>query len=204
MRHALSRVASVRRTFCLTFASLTLALPSRGVAQGMSCDRARTILLSKTSTRTDKYGAMSRMVNCGDAAPGGIVELLRQGTPHSENDTLALQGAWALLDNQLMDSIRVLAVDVKQPTERRLFFLRLLTRYTAPNAAVDESQMDSDAPSVLTSVIHPGGVVGTNPLTPDGRIRARATIQTMGFHDPDPRLRKLAGLVYEEPKYHLP
>jgi hypothetical protein len=144
------------------------------------------------------------MVNCGDAAPGGIVELLRQGTPHSENDTLALQGAWALLDNQLMDSIRVLAVDVKQPTERRLFFLRLLTRYTAPNAAVDESQMDSDAPSVLTSVIHPGGVVGTNPLTPDGRIRARATIQTMGFHDPDPRLRKLAGLVYEELKYHLP
>jgi len=147
---------------------------------------------------------MATMVNCGDAAPGTIVKMLRQFAPRSAGDTLARQGAWALLDTRLVDSIGVLALDVNQTTERRLFFLRLLTRSAALNAAVNESQMNSDAPSVLTSVIHPGGVLGTRPPTAESRNRARATIQTMGLRDPDPTLRKLAGLVYEELKYYMP
>ena len=78
MRHALSRVVRVRRALGLTFAALCLAHSSRAVAQGMSCSTAQTILMKKNSTRTELYGAMSRMVRCGDLAPGGIVKMLRQ------------------------------------------------------------------------------------------------------------------------------
>jgi hypothetical protein len=202
-RQEFLEVASRRLARWLIMAAWCVSLPSQVGAQGMSCSTAQTILLKKSSARTELYGAMSRMVNCGDAAPGGIVKMLRQVTLRSTADTVARQGARALLDNRMMDSIRMLAVDVDQPTERRTFFLRLLTRYAAPNAGIDESQMNSDAPTVLTTVIHPGGVVGTSPMTADGKSRARATIQSMGSHDPDATLRKLAGLVHAELKYYV-
>jgi len=204
LRHTHLKILGDRRALGLTFAALCLALPSRAVAQRRNCDQARAVLLNETSTRTESYVEMATMVNCGDAAPGTIVKMLRQFAPRSAGDTLARQGAWALLDTRLVDSIRVLALDVNQTTERRLFLLRLLTRSAALNAAVNESQMNSDAPSVLTAVLHPGGVLGTSPPTAESRNRARATIQTMGLRDPDPTLRKLAGLVYEELKDYMP
>src|SRR5215218_6633376 len=204
LRHTHLKILSDRRALGLTCAVLCLALPSGAVAQRRNCDQARAVLLNETSTRTESYVEMATMVNCGDAAPGTIVKMLRQFAPRSAGDTLARQGAWALLDTRLVDSIGVLALDVNETIERRLFFLRLLTRSAALNAAVNESQMNSDAPSVLTSVIHPGGVLGTRPPTAESRNRARATIQTMGLRDPDPTLRKLAGLVYEELKDYMP
>ena len=132
MRHVLLGIVSFRRALGLTFAALCLAPPSRAVAQGMSCEQAQTILLKKHSTRADLFGAMSRMVNCGDGAPVGIMKMFRQVTPRAVADTVARQGAWALLDNRLMESVR-----------------------------------------------------------------------SMGLHDPDATLRKLAGLVQEELKYYM-
>ena len=204
MRYEPLQPMGLRLALGLTLAVLCLAHPSRTLAQGMSCSTAQTTLLKKNSTRSELEMAMARMVNCGDLAPGGIVKMLRQVNPRSIADTVARQGAWALLDNRLMDSVRVLAVSANQATERRLFFLRLLTRYAALNAGVNDKAANlADAPSVLFAVHHPGGVVGTNPLTTDGRNRARATIRTMGLQDTDATLRKLAGLVYEELRYYM-
>ena len=205
LRHTYSNILSDRRALGLTFAALCLALPSRAVAQRRNCAQARAVLLNETSTRTESYVEMATMVNCGDAAPGTIVKMLRQFAPRSAGDTLARQGAWALLDTRLVDSIGVLALDVNQTTERRLFFLRLLTRSAALNAAVDDRGIHNpETPSVLLAAGDAGGVLGTSPPTAESRKRARATIQTMGLRDPDPTLRKLAGLVYEELKYYMP
>ena len=120
--------------------------------------------------------------------------MLRQVTSRSAADTVALHGAWALLDTRLTDSIRVLALEVNQPTERRLFFLRLLTRYAAPNAAVDDRGVNAEAPSVLLAAHDPGGVVGTNPPTADSRNYARATILTMGSSRSGPNTSKAGRL----------
>ena len=197
MRHAFSSVASARGVLALTILSC-FAFPSRGVAQRMSCSRAQTTLLNKNSTRDELQLAMAKMVNCGDAAPAGSVKMLRQVTSRSTADTIAITGAWALLDRRLVDSIGVLALDASQPRERRLVFLRLLTRYVAPSAGIDTSEVNYQVPSVLTSMQDSEGVIGTNPITFDGRNVARARIQSMSIHDADTTLRKLAALVYQE------
>ena len=128
--------------------------------------------------------------------------MLRQATPLSTKDTIARIGAWALLDRRLTDSLRVLATDQTQTTERRRFFLSLLVRYAAPNAVIDEGSLDSGAPAVLSTMLDPGGVHGTWPPNTQSHGVVLYTIQQMASNDPDARLRKLAAQVYTElPNY---
>jgi hypothetical protein len=106
---------------------------------------------------------MAKVVHaCGDAAPGWIARMLREATPLSTRDTVARSGAWALLDRRLIDSVRVLAIDHAQTTERRRYFLRLLARYVSPTAAVDDRHInDGLSPSVILAAQDADGVVGT-------------------------------------------
>jgi hypothetical protein len=152
------------------------------------------------------YEAIAKVVNtCGDAAPGWVARLLRQATPLSTKDTVARTAAWSLLDRRLTDSVRVLALDQTQTTERRRYFLRLLARYVSPIAAVDDRHINDDpSPSVILAAQDADGVLGTWPPNAESRNRARGTIHQMGETDPDATLRKLAALVYDELQYYLP
>jgi hypothetical protein len=177
-----------------------LLLPASAKAQqALTCDQARSTLLSSGGSRAQLIAATATIIRCGDIAPATVATALRRATPNTTRDTLAQFGAASLFDRRLLDSVRVLALDYSQPTARRQAYLHLLTRYASPIAAIDVRSLDrDDAPKVLGAGDGEGGVDGTQPLGVDGRNLARATIQTMGWHDPDPRLRKLANLVGEQ------
>jgi hypothetical protein len=161
MRSAFLKVARFRRTLAHAFVPVCLAYASPALGQSLTCEQARDILLASSSTRDDRYHAIAKAVNaCGNGGPIMIARALRAAAPLSTADTVARTGAYALLDRRLADSVRVLARDQSQTTERRRYFLRLLTRYVAANASIDERFVDADAPSVLVPVSDGGGVVG--------------------------------------------
>jgi len=197
MRRRYLPLARLQQALAFALAAVFLVYPSRIEAQITSCNQAQAILLNPSSLRDDLYMAMAKAVRCPGDGPRIIATVLRQATPLSTLDTIARQGAYALLDRRLTDSVRVLATDPTQTTERRTLFLRLLTRYAAANAAVDASQINSQpTPSVLLAVQDAGGVLGTYPPDATSRNNARATIHHMSLNDSDATLRKLAGLVY--------
>jgi hypothetical protein len=206
MRRISLSFARRQASFALTFATLFLLQPSTARAQSMTCNQAKAILLNSSSLRSDLYQAMAKALRgCPNDGPQIVANALRQAPALSTRDTVARQGAWALLDRRLVDSLHYIALDPAQTTERRRFFLRLLTRYVAPNATVDDRQISSeDSPSVLQAVSDAGGVVGTSPITAESKNTARYTIQYKRDHDADPTLRKLAGLIDQQLQYYGP
>ncbi len=190
----------------LGFLLIGLLAPARSsrAQQTLTCDQARTTLLANGASRAQLVLATAKIINCGDMAPGTVVATLRRATPNSTRDTLAQAAAFNLFDRRLLDSVRVLALDASQSAARRQVYLRLLTRYAAPLAAVDTTALNAESPKVLGAGGDGVGVQGTSPLGVEGRNSARATIQAMGYHDPDPRLRKLASLVGDQLQPFMP
>ena len=200
MHTACVRRVRLIRSLGLAPLALFLVHSSSASAQAWTCEHARDILVNTdSSSRSDMFEALAKVVHtCGHSAPGWVARMLRQASPLSTTDSVARLGAWSLLDRRLIDSVRVLALDQTQTTERRRFFLNLLARYAAVDVVVDGGTMDSDAPAVLSTVVDPGGLLGTWPPNTESRNRARATIRQMSESDPDATLRRLAGYVYVE------
>jgi hypothetical protein len=187
----------------LLLIALLVPAESSGAQQTLTCDQARTTLLTNGGSRAQLVLATAKIIHCGDMAPTTVAATLRRATPNSTRDTLAQAAAFTLFDRRLLDSVRVLALDASQTAARRQVYLRLLTRYAAPLAAIDTTSLGQEPPKVLGAGGDGDGVVGTSPLGLEGRNWARATIQTMGFHDPDPRLRKLANAVGDQLQFFM-
>ena len=172
------------------------AQPIDARAQSITCAQAVTLLSTGGSpTRTQLAGASSRILECGDTAPGAIVAALRLAAPNTVRDTMAMGDAWALLDRRLSDSVIALAKDPHQTVTRRVFYLSLLARYVAPTVGVDPTGARKMNATVLVTVLHPGVVAGNLPMDVAARDRARAGIAWMATNDPSLDIRRLAGLV---------
>jgi hypothetical protein len=89
--------------------------------------------------------------------------------------------AWALFDPGLVDSVAALAKDARQPRQRRVLFVGLLSRYAECASGTDSCGSDD-----------------LHPLPPADRDRARAAIDWLAHHEPDARLRAYAAQVSEE------
>lgn len=192
-----SHIQRVRVSIVLLAASM-LALPARLSGQRMSCAHADSVLRSDERRRQDRIEAIGRTIYCPDTRVAAFTVLLRGSRPNSIADTLARLAAWTLLDPRLVDSVAVLSKDARQPRQKRVFYLALLTRYSDCGISVDMSAIDRPMAKVTGGISDACGSDDRHALPRADRDRARAAIAWMGEHDPDDRLRQLAAAVSEE------
>ena len=192
--------ATARGVIALAFLMLR---PAPMGAQRFTCEGARTVLLSDAAARRDQFSAANTILGCGNVGAGTIASALRRATPNTTADTIASNLAFLTFDRRLADSIRVIALDSSQSTERRTLYLRLLANYVAPGTGIDVDAGKRGSSRVLHRSVHAAvetrsGPFGTWPMRAEDRASVLATIVVMGARDPDEKLRRLAERVGKE------
>jgi len=142
--------------------------------------------------------AIGKLLYCPDIRVAAFAAILRHSRLNTVSDTLGSLAAYTLLDAALVDSIAVLSKEARQPRERRIFFVGLLTRYSDCWTSADTRAIDRPQATVLGGNLHGCGSDDRQVLPLADRERAWAAIDWMAHHDPDERLRAFAAQVSEE------
>jgi hypothetical protein len=168
-------------------------------AQKFSCPQAASLLLSDSGGRMDLFSATNITLRCPDGAAEVITKLLRQAELNTVRDTLARAAAYNLRNAGMADSLIALAKDSTQSTEKRRFYLGMLTVFADCRVGIDDSPGFESRWSVLGgSGGHACDAGYRQPLSPATRARAHEGIAWMGAHDPDARLRELSRRAAQE------
>jgi len=179
--------------------------PAPVAAQGsMTCTQAKNTLTANNPKRADLFRAASHIFACLNDAPGAIATGLRRAPAGSVRDTVLNQAAYLLFDRDLVDSVRVLALDQSQALAKRLGYLQLLTRYVSPGTGIDLTAATSGKLMALAGAGGgQGGVPGVKPMDIATRDRAIDTMYSMKLNESDAGLRALANMVYHELYYRF-
>ena len=177
-RHPISfHILRVRVSIFVLTASF-LALPAQLPAQRMSCAHADSVARMDALSLDAREVATVKLIYCPDIRVAAITSLLRRGESNPASDTLGRMVAWALFDPGLVDSVAVLAKDARQPRQRRVLFVGMLSRYAECQSGTDTCGSDD-----------------RHPLPPADRDRARAAIDWVARHDLDARVRAYAAQI---------
>jgi hypothetical protein len=160
------------RVSIVPLAASMLALPGRLFGQRMSCAHADSVLRSDVRGRQERIDAIGRMLYCPDTRVGTFTALLRRSPSSAVSDTLARLAAWTLLDPRLVDSVAVLSKDARQPRQKRVFYLALLTRYSHCGISLDMSALDRPMATVTGGITDACGSDDRHALPPADRDRA--------------------------------
>ena len=204
------RFSLARRSRTLVKSALVLAFaasnPALLNAQRFTCEEAGRVALSADAARADRFSATFTIPGCANIAPAIVVSALRRAAPNTSADTLASILAGIIFDRRLADSIRVMALDSSQSTERRMLYLELLASYALPGTVIRDGtvrraslvNVDNFQPprKLLDEPVRPP--FGTRLIRVEDRTRIVATIAAMGVQDPDEQLRRLAATVATE------
>ena len=180
---SIRRQVLIVRFVSFLIATSFVAVPVRLPAQRMSCAYADSVARLDALSLDDRELAGAKLLYCPDIRVAAITSLLRRGQSHAATDTLGRMAAWALFDAGLVDSVAALAKDARQPRERRVLFVGLLSRYADCSYGSGTDSCGSD---------------DRHPLPPVDRDRARKAIDWVARYDPDIRVRTYAAHVSEE------
>jgi hypothetical protein len=77
-------------------------------------------------------------------------------------------------------------------------FVGLLARYYNPRVSVTTRDLNDNPPIVLIPNYHPGLVAGQRPMDARAQARVLQAIGSIGEHDADADIRKLAKLIVSQ------